>query len=194
MVRAFGLNAHVEQGQADLAPHVFALVLGRNVHVGRMVKRDLRRVAVFIRFEQIELNFRTELHRDACRLCIGNSAAQDRACVAGKRRAVGVADVAEHAHDLAVRGTPGQDIQRRRIGEQQKIGLFGAAEPADRRGVKGDAVFRGAAQLAWQDGDVFLSAKRVAKGKADELDVLFLHKVEYLLCCVDHSVSLRAFL
>lgn len=31
VVRAFGLNTHVEQSQADLAPHVFALVLGRNV-------------------------------------------------------------------------------------------------------------------------------------------------------------------
>ena len=144
-----------------------------------MVKRDLRRVAVFIRFEQIELNFRTELHRDACRLCIGNSAAQDRACVAGKRRAVGVADVAEHATDGVAFGAPRKHLEGRGVGEGEHVAFPRAAKALDAAAVEAHAVLEGVLELARDDGERLHVAENIGKPEANEVDIAALDGLEH---------------
>ena len=142
-----------------------------------MVVRDDGGTAVFVQFEQIK--FACRAHRDGVARLTGAAAglAEQVAAVSLKGCAVRVADIAIEPHDAPLRGPPGQDGQRRGVGEQQQVGVVDIEKSAQRGCIEVDAVFKSARQLGRHDGNVFLIAEDVAKGQTDELDVVLLYKL-----------------
>ena len=106
-------------------------------------------------------------------------------------------EVAEEAHHPAMLGTPGQDGQRGRIGEEEQVGLLGVRKACNRRSIKRDAPLKGPGEFPRHDGDVLLPPVEIAKGKADELDVVLLHEFNHftdrVIHCAPHFPCISGF-
>ena len=189
MVTALGADAHLLQREADLAPYVLAPVLGGDVHVARVIVGYARGLPVLVPAEDVKLHLRAEGEAVARVLGLRRRLAQERAGVGLEGATVGVFDVAEHAHHLAVLRPPGQFCKRFRLGVQQQVRAHLAAEARDGRGIDGYARAKGPLQLRGHDGDVLLPAVYVAEGQAHKLDVLLLRVLDYLFRRIFHVES-----
>ena len=121
VVRAFRCDTHILERQADLAAHVFPLVVGSYVHVSRVVERYLGRLSVLVGFEKVEFVFRAELYTDSHFVGVRHCFFEESARVFLKNPSVGVFYVAEHPYNLAVRRSPRKYGESRRDGKEQKI-------------------------------------------------------------------------
>ena len=102
-------------------------------------------------------------------------------------------NIEEELHHPALGGPPGQDGHGGKIGPEHKIALLHLHKTGNGAAVKADTILHGFGQVAGKHGDVFLGAKDIAEGKADEFDVVVLHKIkDVLLGIIAHSGSLRA--
>ena len=72
---------------------------------------------------------------------------------------------------------------------EEQIALSLIAKAGDRAGIKGDAFRKGARQLPWQYGNVFLNTEYIEKGKLDELDIFFFDKRDDIFLCVHGQSS-----
>ena len=187
VVGALRLDAHLLQHQADLPADMLSLVVGGDIHVAGLVVGDGGGPAVFIELEEIEFHLRAEGEVAALGGGIGHGFFQDAAGVPLEGPAIGVENIAEHPHDLALLRPPRKLDQRGRVRPQQQVGTGLAAKAINGRGVDGDAVFKGAAQLAGHDGHVVLPAVDIAEGQADEPDVLLLYELHDLFLRILHS-------
>jgi hypothetical protein len=97
-------------------------VRGGEVEVGALVERDRRPVAV--RGEIEELQLRRDVEREAPFAGLVEVAAQHLAGIALERRAVEVADVAEHAGLGSMRVGPRQQLEGVRIGHGEHVALL----------------------------------------------------------------------
>ena len=103
--------------------------------------------------------------------------------------AVRVSDGAEHLYHLAATGSPGQNIERGGNGVQEQVRTHRPAKACNGRGIKGNAIGKRPPQLLGHDGDVFLFPRNITKSQADELHILLLHILVYVLNRVNHCVS-----
>ena len=147
----------------------------------------MRRIAVFVRLEQIKLALAAHVDGQAHGAGALDHALQVAAAVALKGLAVGQGDVAVHAHDAALGGAPGQHGGGVRVGPEDEVALLDVHEPGDGRAVETDALLERAGQLAGKQRDVFLVAEDVAERQLDELDVVILDKIEDVLCGTFHG-------
>ena len=147
----------------------------------------MRRIAVFVRLEQIKLALAAHVDGQAHGAGALDHALQVAAAVALKGLAVGQGDVAVHAHDAALGGAPGQHGGGVRVGPEDEVALLDVHEPGDGRAVEADALLERAGQLAGKQRDVFLVAEDVAERQLDELDVVILDKIEDVLCGTFHG-------
>ena len=182
-----GLQAHLLDGQADVAAQVLALVQRRDVKIAAVVQRNMRRIAAFVRLEQIKLALAAHVDGQAHGAGALDHALQVAAAVALKGLAVGQGDAAVHAHDAALGGAPGQHGGGVRVGPEDEVALLDVHEPGDGRAVEADALLERAGQLAGKQRDVFLVAEDVAERQLDELDVVILDKIEDVLCGTFHG-------
>ena len=69
MVGAFGGNTHFKQIKAYLATDVFALIVGRYIHISRFIERSVGRLAVIVKIKQVKFKFRAEKTGNTGLLC-----------------------------------------------------------------------------------------------------------------------------
>ena len=84
---------------------------------------------------------------------------------------------------------PGQHTEGGRVRAQQQIRVDLPAEAGNGGAVDGDTVLEGPVQFLRHNGDIFLAARRVAEGHADELHVLLRRILLDLLNRILHIVS-----
>ena len=84
---------------------------------------------------------------------------------------------------------PGQHTEGGRVRAQQQIRVDLSAEAGNGGAVDGDTVLEGPVQFLRHNGDIFLAARRVAEGHADELHVLLRRILLDLLNRILHIVS-----
>ena len=189
MVGAFGLYAHLKQGQANLSAGVLAPILGGDVHITRAVKRLVGGHTLLIGIKEIEFKLRTELNAHA--LCGGrvDGSLEYHPRILLKLSAVGVFHRAKHSYYIAVRRPPRENIEGRGHGEEQQIRANLVAEALDSGGVKRNAVGKGSGQFVGRYGYIFLLAVHVAESEADEFDILLPDKIVYFSRRVYHTLT-----
>ena len=191
VVGAFGLYAHLFEGQANFSSDVFALVLGGNVHISRLVVGLLCGLALLVSFEKIKFHFRAEEKFDSL---LGGGLYgifEDFSSVGVKVATVGKGNVAKHTNHPPVLRPPGKDGNGVGIGMKQQIGMNLAPEAVDRRSVDGNAVFKGSFDLVRHYGNIFLLAENIAKGETYKFYVLLLDILHYFIGCVAHFSACR---
>ena len=72
---------------------------------------------------------------------------------------------------------------------QEQVRTHRPAKACNGRGIKGNAIGKRPPQLLGHDGDVFLFPRNITKSQADELHILLLHILVYVLNRVNHCVS-----
>ena len=189
VVRGFRLNAHPLQRQADLPADIFTSVLRRDIHIGGLIIRNVRDLAVFVQPEQVEFQLGAEGEGVARLRGVGNGLLENAPGIVGKGRAVRMGDGAEHPHHAPVLRPPWQQGNGGSVGMEKQVGIHLVAEARDGGSVDGNAVLEGAFQLVGHDGDILGSAEAVAERKADELHVLLLNELYDLLRRIFHTAT-----
>ena len=190
VMAALGLNAHLLQGQADLPPHIFAPVQGRNVKITGLVEGAQGGAAPLVGLEQIKLTLRAQQKavarpgRPLLRFL------QQVTAVPLERPAVRVLDAAEKVAHTPFARPPGQQRKGIQVRHQEQIGLGHVRKARNGRGVEGDPALRRMGQLVCHDRDILLHAKDIAKSKADELDVALFKKLHQLCYGMAHKALL----
>ena len=183
------MYAHLLERKADLAADVLAAVLGRDIHVARVVVGDARRLSSGVALEDVELHLRAEGKAVPGALGPLHRAAQQGAGIRLEGAAVGVLYITVEPHDLAVLRTPGQFCKSAGVGMQKHIRAHLAAEARNGRGVYRYARAEGPLQLRGHDGDVLLPAVHVAESEANELHVFLPRVLDYLIRGILHIAS-----
>ena len=101
---------------------------------------------------------------------------EDEPRVGVRRRAVGHHDVAEHPGRGRPLAAPRQDLERRRVGLGQHVGLEDAREALDRRAVEADALGERALELGRGHRDGLQRAEHVGEPQPHEADVALLER------------------
>ena len=153
MVAELHRDAHRLEHRDRLAPEVGALRLRGVVEVAAAV--DRHRLAARDRgvLEEVELDLGVGVEGEPL---VGRRAQrplEDVPRVGVRRRAVGHHDVAEHPRRGRALAPPRQDLERRRVGLGEHVGLVDAGEALDGRAVEADALVEGPLELGRRDGD-----------------------------------------
>ena len=185
-MRTFGVYSHLFESQAYFAANVFPFIVGRHIHITRVIVRYVRRVSQLVQLKKIKLYFGaeaegiTEFFRFLFRF------EKNASCVRYERRAVGVRNIAVHSYHSSVFGAPRQYGECVGIGVQKQVGMSLVAEAYDSRRVDGDTHLESAFQFAIHYRNVFWLPENVAKRQTNKLDVLFFNKLHYFLFCIIH--------
>ena len=187
MVAGAVSDSHPVHGEADIASDVLSLVDGGHLEVGSLVHRDVRRVALAVELEQVELAVGPDTEVCTALMKFFFIGFEQEADIALERSAVRVADVAEEPGDLFLRGSPGEDRHGVGVREQQEVGVLDVEESPDRCGIETDAVLQCMLQRSDADGDVLQLSENVAECQSHEDDVLLLHVLhDAVLKCAFH--------
>ena len=183
-------NAHLLEREHGVAAQVASRIGLGKVKVTHVVQGlgDLVVLKVVI------LQFGAHVHDKAGLFGTIEHSAQTFAGVARKRLTIGCADVAEHTRNAVVARTPRKDLERRRIGESQHVGLFGRGKALDSRAVKAHALFEGDLKVLGADGKALKTTQHVDEPQTHKTDVTLFdgseHEVDILLLI--HGASLHA--
>ena len=170
MVCGLDGNAHLLEGNDDLAADVFTQVNGREVEVAGAIV-GLGGGAAIAAQEQEELDLGSRHHREAAVRSLGNDVLERGARAAGERAAVGIGNVADQPADPRAVGIgPRKHLEGRQVWPQVHVRLFNADEAFDRRAVKHDLAVERFGKLAVGDLDVLDDAENVGELQAQELD------------------------
>ena len=144
------------------------------VEVARGVDRLRAAVLVLARLEQVELDLRMRVEREAAIARLRQGALQDVARVGHGRLPIGSRDVAEHPCGRVDLAAPRKDLEGRRIGMREHVGLVGAREALDRRSVESETLGERALDLGRRDRDRLQGADDVREPQPNELDTALL--------------------
>ena len=161
--------------------------LGRRVlHGHREVATLVDRLGALVVLEEEVLELRADVERvEAHLLHPLERELEDVARVALVRRAVGLDDVADHAADLraelvpVVVDGPRHDLERRRVGDRDHVGLLDPVEPGDRRAVEAHPVVERALHLVGRDRERLEMPLEVGEPEEDVLDALVLDALQH---------------
>ena len=173
-------DAHVHEGEADVTADVLTVILRRDVHVGRLVLRNHRAVAVIVELENVELDLGAEVHVDATVGRLLDRLLQDPAAVLLEGLPIRILNVTEHPRHTAIDRTPRHDRHGRRIRTKEDVGTDIGPEAAHRTRIDADALTERALQLIRHDRDVLLDAEHIEKSESYKFDILLFHKLEYV--------------
>ena len=174
-------HAHLLHGQADVPAEVLACVQRGHVKVAAKVDGDTGGTAPVIVLEQVELTLCAHIAGDAQLFEFAVHAAQEAAAVAAKGLAVRLFHITEELHHPALGRPPGENGHGGKIRPQHKIAFLHLHEAGNGAAVEADTVFQSFGQIVCQHGNVLLSAKDIAEGKAHKFDVIVLHKIKDVL-------------
>ena len=186
VVRAFRLNPHLFESEADFTPHILSAVIRSNIHVTCVVVGNLRGSPVLIQLKEIEFLFRTEAVLIACFLRVRNGFLQKRPRVARKRRSVRPGNRSKHLHDTAMLRSPRKRCKRLRLRMQEQIASRLISEARDSGCVDGNSLRKSSSQFIRHNRNVLLSAEYIAKSEADEFYILLAHVLDNLVHGVIH--------
>ena len=166
------LNADPEffQGKDGLAAVIVGHVQGRSVKIATLIQN----LGALIAFKVKVFQLRAYVIGVALFCGLGQQAFHDVAGVAGKRRAIRLEDVAEHAgHGLLFRA-PGEKLEGGGVGLGDHVALLDAGEALNGGAVKAHALIHGFFQLRGADGEAFQDPENVGEPDLDEADVVIL--------------------
>ena len=170
VVRVLHRHAQLLQVVDDPASEVAPDVERRQVEV----RADVERLGRLRVAEQEVLDLGSDVERQAHVVRAGDRPPQDRARVALEQRALRRPDVAEHARHAGHAGPPREDLERRRVGVRDHVGLLHPGEPVDRRAVEADTFAQCLRQLLRGDRERLQEPEDVGEPQPDEPDPAFL--------------------
>ncbi len=188
VVAVLGREAHLLDGQADVAADVLAGVQRRYVEIAAKVDGDAGGAAPVVVLKQIELALGTHVAGKAQFAELAAHLAQEAAAVAAEGDVVRLFHVAEELHHPALSRAPGQDGHGGQVRPEQQVALLHVHEARDGAAVEADAIFQRLGKVACQHGDVLLEAEDVTEREADKFYVVVLDEIEdVLLCRITHK-------
>ena len=136
--------------------------------------------------EQVELDLGVGVEGEAP-LGRGREVALEHVARVGVRRgAVGHHDVAEHPRGRRAVAAPRQDLERRRVGLGEHVGLVDPGESLDRRAVEADALLEGALELGRRHRHRLEVAQHVGEPQPHEADVTLLERPQHEVFLLAH--------
>ena len=151
MVGRLRLNPHTFQRQTDLAANILTFIIRRNIHIGRLIVRNMGRFSVVIQFKQVELQFGTKEEGIAVGSSIGDGLFQNASCIMDENLAALIGNRAEHSDDSAVLRPPGQYCNGCWVRTQKQVRVHFVAKALNGRSVNGNPVFKSALQFMGHD-------------------------------------------
>ena len=107
---------------------------------------------------------------------------QDVSRAAIERRAIKVGDVAEHSrHGVVATGLERKNLERRRVGSGNDVGLLHAAEAVDRRAVEGHPFVERILEFRRRNGEALGNAEDVGEPHLDELHAALFDGLQHVL-------------
>lgn len=168
VVRTFRADSHLFQRKADFPPDVFAAVIGKKIHISGSVVGTVCRLAVFVQLKEVKLLLRSEIKAITSCLCIADSFLQQAPRIAGKDTAVGIRDIAKHAHNPAMLRPPGKRRQSFRIRMEKKIRMRFISKTGDRGSVQNAIPYANARGSSSAIIEIFFCRPNyIAKAEAD---------------------------
>jgi len=139
MVAAFGIEAHLLEGQTDLPSNVLSLVQRGDIEIGAPIHRLECGKPVFIQFEEIEFAFGS--HPELIPLQGGflHRFCKQGAPITFERRSVRPLDGAEEANHPALGRSPREDGESGCVGKEEQVTLIDLQKTLYRRCIEGDA-------------------------------------------------------
>ena len=156
------------------------------VEVAGRVDRVRALLAERRRLEQVELDLGMRVEGEAAVGRLLERPLQHVAGVGHRRLAVGRRDVAEHAGGRVDLAAPRQDLERRRIGQREQVGLVGARQALDRGPVEAEPFAEGSLDLGRGDGDGLEGADDVGEPQPHELDATLLDRAKNEVALLVH--------
>ena len=183
-------DAHRLEHGDRLAAEVGAHRLRGVVEVAAAVDRHRLHAGLRGVLEQVELDLGVGVEGEALVGGLGQGPLEDVARVGVRRGAVGHHDVAEHPGGRRALAAPRQDLERRRVGLGQHVGLVDPGEPLDGRAVEPDALVEGALELRRRDRHGLQEPEHVGEPQPHEADVALLECPEHEVFLLAHGVTL----
>ena len=183
-------DAHRLEHRDRLAAEVGALRLRGVVEVAAAV--DRHRVGPGLRgvLEQVELDLGVRVEGEALLGRPRQRPLEHVPRVGERRRAVGHHDVAEHPRRGRVLAAPRQDLERRRVGLGEHVGLVDPGEALDRRAVEPDPLGERALQLGRSHRHRLQEAQHVGEPQPHEPDVALLQSADHEVLLLAHGVTI----
>ena len=175
VVGRFGCDPHLNKRVADISAQVFPCVQRVHIHVARLVDRLVRLASALVLPEYVELHLRAEFDFDPLRPRFLHRLLEHIASVPLKGGSVRIDNVAEHAADSSVRGSPGNDRNGGGIRLQKEIAADIRVKSCDRRSVDGDPELHGSLQLPGHDRDILLCSEHVKICQPYKLNVILFN-------------------
>ena len=190
MMRVLNGNAHLLEREHRFAAKVGRVVERRQIEIAALVDRLRRGIAL----EAEILDRRADIDRIAHRACTLQHIHEHMARVAGSRRPVGRAQIAEHARHAIVARAPWQHLESRRIRVHEHIGILQTRKPVDRRAVKADAFFKRDFDIGRRNGDIFQIAENIGEPQSQKANVALFDLLDDILLRINHESPLTAVL
>ena len=187
VVARLNLKAHLLQHEADLPPHVAAVVDGGHVEVAGGVSGPGGGEPLLVGLEEEELHLRPHVEGVAQLFRPLKGPPQHVPGIAHEGGAVRVIDVANEPGGLALGGHPGQHREGGQVRMQVLVALVDAGEALDGAAVDHDLVADHLLDLGLGDGHVLELAEDVGELEADELDILFVDDADDVFLGVFHG-------
>src|SRR6478735_2985414 len=179
-------DTHVLEHRDGGATEVVAGAVRHVVEVAGVVDGDGSTVGTtsLLEEEELDLGVGVEGETEVCGLAEGPLEHVPR--VGEARCAVRQLEVAEHACRAGRVTAPGQDLERRRVGLGQHVGLVDASESLDRRTVEADALGESPLELGRRDRNRLQGSEDVREPQTDEPDVSLFDRAQHELFLTVH--------
>ena len=185
-------DAHRLEHRDRLAAEVRALGLGGVVEEAAAVDRHRLDAVDRHVLEQVELDLGVGVEGEPLVGGRRQDALEDEARVGVRRGAVGHHDVAEHPRRGRPLAAPRQDLERRRVGLGEHVGLVDPREPLDRGAVEPDPLRERALELGRRHRHGLQEPEHVGEPQPHEPDVTLLERAQHEVFLLAHAASLLA--
>ena len=182
-------DAHRLEHRDRLAAEVRALGLGGVVEEAAAVDRHRLDAVDRHVLEQVELDLGVGVEREPLVGGRRQDALEDEARVGVRRGAVGHHDVAEHPRRGRPLAAPRQDLERRRVGLGEHVGLVDPREPLDRGAVEPDPLRERALELGRRHRHGLQEPEHVGEPQPHEPDVTLLERAQHEVFLLAHAAS-----
>ena len=187
MVRVFHRDAHLLEHVHGGAAEVHAWAARHVVEVAALVDRGRGLGPVVLAFEQVELDFRMHVEREALVLGFGERALQHVTWIAERRLAVRGQNVAEHAGGTLRATAPRQDLERRGIGLNDHIVFGHAGHALDGGTVEAETLLKRGFQFGRSNRHGLQCSQHVREPQTNKAHVAFFDRAQRKLLLFIHS-------